>query len=374
MKVRPFLIIAISVFLALALTAGVVAMAHGQQTAIGFHPASDSGASTERTAWKNLPAIGLVASEDGVADMSYNWLSWQGVLRAESELGVEGTVYTATNPEDYEAKLQECANDGNDLCISVGYVMELATGNVATANPGTYFSIVDGIIESDRENLRGIGFARKEVAYLAGTLAGLMSQSDVVGDIGGPDYVPAVVDLVEGYRNGAQCANPEVDVLTQYIWDWWSPELGAEVAQDMIRQGADVIFAAAGETGEGAVMTTTQSDVWGIGVDTDWYISVFDNGVVDGSDKLLSSAMNRSDNAVFDTISDVISGTFTSGTVIYNLEEDGVGLAPFHEADVFVSPAVRNVLENVAQGIINGSININDPCFDEKIYLPLVVR
>jgi basic membrane protein A len=83
--------------------------------------------------------------------------------------------------------------------------------------------------------------------------------------------------------------------------------------------------------------------------------------------------MKRMDNAVFDTISDVVSGTFTSGTVLYNLEVEGVGLAPFHEADPFVSQSVRNALDNVEQGIINGTIDVNDPCRD-YIYLPMIMQ
>jgi len=377
MKTCPILIIVLSSILALALTAGMVALARGQQAAYEFNSGLDTATSTSNTARLYDVAVGLVV--DGVYydtgsnfPEGYNWLSYQGLLRAENELGVVGTVYTPTNSTDYEVKLQECVDDGNDLCISVGFLMADATANVAAVNPDTYFSLVDWFYESYQDNVRGMWFAYDEMGYIAGTLAGLMTHSDVVGDIGGWP-VPTVVDLVEGYRNGAQCANPEVDVLAQYISDWLDPELGATVAQEMIDQGTDVVFATAGPTGVGAVLTTTQSGVWGMGVDTDWYISVFDNGAVDGSDKLLSSAMKRMDNAVFDTISDVVSGTFTSGTVLYNLEVEGVGLAPFHEVDPDVSQSVRDALNNVEQGIINGTIDVNDSCRD-YIYLPMIMH
>ena len=110
--------------------------------------------------------------------------------------------------------------------------------------------------------------------------------------------------------------------------------------------GADVIFGVGGNTGNGAILTATQSGAWAIGVDTDQYNTVFESGSVAGSDRLLSSAMKRLDNAVFDTIGDVISGTFTSGTVLYTVAEDGVGLAPFHETDPLIpheraQPALR---------------------------------
>jgi basic membrane protein A len=200
-----------------------------------------------------------------------------------------------------------------------------------------------------------------------------MTQSDILGAVGGLQAVPAVVNFVEGYRNGAQCVNPDASVLIQYTHTFTDSDLGAAIAQDMISQGADAIFAPAGLTGIGAVLTATQSGAWGIGTDTDWYINVFENGAVDGSEKLLTSAMKRLDNAVFDTISDVKFGEFTSGTVLYDLAVDGVGLAPYHEADPFVSQDVRDEIDQIRQGIINGTIDIHDGC-RFYVYLPLVIK
>lgn len=183
--------------------------------------------------------------------------------------------------------------------------------------------------------------------------------------------IPPVVVFTEGYKNGAQCANSAVDVMIEYTGDFWDPTIGAQVAQDMIGQGADTIFGVGGQMGNGAVITATQSGVWGIGVDFDIYISEFENGAVDGSDKVLSSAVKHIDNAVFSTISDVVSGTFTSGTVAYDLAEDGVGLAPFHETDPFVPQSVRDALDDATQGIINGTINVDYGC---RTYLPWLGR
>ena len=323
--------------------------------------------------WAYPVKVGFVPDEAGVTDLGFNWLSYQGLLRAQSELGVVGSVYTPTNSAEYEDKLQQCVDEGNDLCVSVGFLLTEATSNLANANPGTIFANVDGSYESYPENLRGMLFAEDESGYLAGTLVGMMTQSDVIGAIGGLE-IPPVVRFVQGYQNGAQCANPGVDVLVEYVGDFGNYELGVATAQGMIAQGADTIFAPAGLTGIGAVLTATQTGAWGIGTDTDWYLSVFDNGAVDGSEKLLSSAMKRLDNGVYATISDVISGTFTSGTALYDLAQDGVGLAPFHEADPFVPQKVRDALDEVIQGIKDGSIDVNDSCGGAYIYLPIITR
>ena len=152
------------------------------------------------------------------------------------------------------------------------------------------------------------------------------------------------------------------NVLTTYTGTFGDPWLGADTAQAMIEQGADVIFGAAGITGNGAILHSAQNGKWAIGVDADQYLSVFENGSILGSDKLLSSAMKRVDNAVYQTIDDYVNGEFSSGTVIYDLNTDGVGLAPFHDAESSIPQEVKDNLDGVIQGIANGVIDIDNSC------------
>jgi hypothetical protein len=126
--------------------------------------------------------------------------------------------------------------------------------------------------------------------------------------------------------------------------------------------GADVIFAAAGGTGNGAILYAAQNGVWAIGVDSDQYLTVFGGGTVAGSNKLLTSAMKRVDSAVYDTISDEVGAIFTSGTVTYDLDNDGVGLAPFHETDGSIPQATKDYLTSVETGIKNDSIDVDTRC------------
>jgi basic membrane protein A len=96
---------------------------------------------------------------------------------------------------------------------------------------------------------------------------------------------------------------------------------------------------------------------------------------VDGAEKLLSSAMKNLDSAVFGTISDVVSGTFTSGTLVYDLALDGVGLAPFHEAEGSIPQSVSDTLDSIEQGIVNGTIDINDDCLGlNRLFIPLTLK
>jgi basic membrane lipoprotein Med (substrate-binding protein (PBP1-ABC) superfamily) len=318
-------------------------------------------------------SVGLVVPVSDVDDDIFSLLCYRGLQRAETELGVTGKLYASDDSGDWGPNLQQCADEGNDLCISVGFSLADLTRQHAELNPGTDFAVADWAFDSYLANLRGIVFADREAGYMAGTLAGLMTQSDVVGVVGGIREVPSVLSLVEGYQNGAQCANPLARVLIEYAGTFVNPELGAEIARRMIGSGADVIFVAAGPTGTGAILAATEAGVWGIGVDIDYYDLVFEGGAVAGSDKLLSSAVKRVDNAVFATISDVVAGTFTGGEVLYGLAVDAVGLAPFHEADASVPQGVRDQLDSVKQGIIGGTIDIFSSCRHE-VFLPVVQR
>lgn len=318
-----------------------------------------------------LLGVGLVIDEAGLNDI-VNHSCYQGLLKAESELGVVGTVYTPTNSSDYYAKLKACVDDGNVLCLASSWLLRDAVAGAAVSYPTVKFAAIDQDYDTYPDNLRAVKFAHDEAGYLAGVLAGLMSDADVVGDIGGM-AIPAVDEFVFGYRNGAQCANPAVRVLIDYANDFVNPVLGAQMAQSMIGQGADVIFAPAGPTGSGAVLTATQSGTWGIGVDFDYYYTVFDGGAISGTDKLLSSALKRFDFAAFQTISETVHGSFNSGTVRYGLKADAVGLAPFHDADPYVPQDVKNALDAARAGIIDGSIDPNDDC-REFVFVPTITK
>jgi basic membrane protein A len=157
-------------------------------------------------------SVGLVPDVGGIDDLSFNWSAYQGLLRAENELGVAGTVYTPTGStqSEYESALQECITESNDLCIAVGFGMADAALSKANANPDTLFAIIDVTYDTYPDNLRGITFASDEAGYLAGTLAGMMSVSDVIGAVGGMQ-IPPVELFVDAYENAIQtspCSSP----------------------------------------------------------------------------------------------------------------------------------------------------------------------
>ena len=307
--------------------------------------------------------VGFVTDELGVNDNGFNHLAYQGYLEAQIDFGFTETVYEPSSDTEYDAVVAQCAAD-NDLCLTIGFRLTGATLSAALAFPETAFTGIDSFFFEPPGNLRGVLFAEDEAGYLAGVVGGMMTTSDVIGGIGGMQ-IPPVEAYINGFRSGAMCHNPAVDVLVHYTGTFTDPGLGATTAGDMISQGADVIFAPAGLTGEGAVLAATQTGAWGIGVDTDWYDTVFDGGAVLGADKLLTSAMKLLGNAVYMTIDDYVNGAFSSGMMTYGLFDGGVGLAPFHETESFIPAEVIEILSQVAAGIINGQIGTFDDCSGE---------
>lgn len=317
--------------------------------------------------------VGLIPDVGGIDDNGFNEMAANGLARAVTDLSIVSAIYPPASADEYAAKIAECVSAGSALCITVGYFMGDATMAAANANPGVSFAIVDATWDTYPDNLRGIIFASDEVGYLAGTLAGLMSTSKVIGAIGGLP-IPPVDSFIFPYQYGAQWADPEVQMLLDYSYDFGNPALGAQLAQDQMARGADVIFAVAGPTGIGVNLETAQAGAWTIGVDVDVYYSTFGGGTVDGSEYLLTSAMKRVDNAVYHTIEDVVNGTFSSGTMVNNLENEGVGLAPYHDAAASIPQDVQDAVAAVMQSIINGETDVWEPFYKYTINLPITMK
>lgn len=314
--------------------------------------------------------VGLIIEGAAVENSLWDEVTYQGLLRAQDDFGVMGTVYTATSDADYGPNLEQCVADGNELCISTSFLTQDAISETASLFPEVDFAIVDVSFDQHPPNLRGINFQTDEAAYLAGALAAMMSDSGVLGVIGGMD-IPPVTIFTDGFQHGASCVNPDITTIITFTNNFGDQELGANVAQEMIQQGADVIFPPAGPLGYGAILTATQSGVWGIGFDVDLYYSLFMSGTITGSEYLLTSVQKNLDEAVYLTIMDVISGTFTSGTKMYNLAEGGVGFAPYHETDGAIPIEVKRKIEWLKQGISSGWLDINGGC-PNQLFLPFL--
>jgi basic membrane protein A len=306
----------------------------------------DTGAATTEAPAGSDIRVCLVTDIGGLNDRGFNSLGNQGLERAASELGVETRVLESQSDADYVPNLSECATQGYNLIISVGFLMGQATEEAAGQFPDTTFAIIDFAYEAPAANLQGIVFKEQETGYLVGYLAGLVTESNTVSTVGG-QKIPPVDRFIAGFQKGAADANPDVTTINAYSQDFVDQAKCKEVALDQIANGSDVVFQVAGGCGLGALDAAQERNVWGIGVDAD-------QGHL--GDHMLTSALKRVDEAVFQTIEKLVNGEQVGGGVtVFGLAEDGVGLG---EVSSEVSQEMLDQVDAQRQMIIDGEIEI----------------
>jgi basic membrane protein A len=348
----PWLLVLL-VTLVLALVAAGCGGDDDDDDAAGDTAAADTG-TTEGAPGEGI-RIGLVTDIGGLNDRGFNSLANQGLEQAAAEMGVETRVLESKSDADYIPNLSTLAEEGYDLIVSVGFLMGEATHQAAEAFPDTSFAIIDfayggpGCEETNScelPNLQGLLFKEQETGYLVGYMAGLVSETGTVSSVGGIK-IPPVDRFIAGYQKGAADANAEVQTLNGYSEDFVDQAKCKELALDQIAEGSDVVFQVAGGCGLGALDAASEEGVWGIGVDADQAFL---------GDHVLTSALKRVDQAVYQTIEAIVNGSFTGGGVTpFGLAEEGVGLG-----EVSPNAPQEAVDETLAQIplIIDGTIEV----------------
>ena len=329
----------------LALLAAVLALG-----ACGGDDEAATTTATETTAAPTLK-VGLVTDLGQLNDRGFNQLAYEGLKRAERELGIKGRVLQSASAADYIPNMTRLAREKYDLIIGVGFAQGDAVDTVATKFPGRNFAIIDvdqSGLKHKPANVVGLIFKEQEVGYLAGYLAALEEKRragpDVIGSVGGFKE-PPVDRFIAGYQAGARKADPGIKVLNGYSSDWDDQAKCKELALNQIGRGAGVVFQVAGGCGLGALDAARQEKVWGIGVDADQAFL---------GPHVLTSAQKKVDAAVFATIQSVQDGSFEGGrNAVFGLKEKGVGLGTISKK----TPAEDvKAVETVTEQIVNGEV------------------
>jgi len=298
--------------------------------------------------------VGLVIGSGRSDVPSLDLLAREGLERAQDQLGVDGQVLTSRTSAGYLRNLSALARQDYDLVIAVGRHRSGALAAVAARFPGAQFAIVDAgqaELKGSPGNVRGLRFKEQEAGYLAGYLAGLVTQHEsgarqVIGSVGGRK-IPPVDRYIAGFQAGAKAANPEITTLHAYAQDFVDQARCKEIALDQIARSARVIFQVAGECGLGALAAAGEKNVRGIGVDVDQrYLGEY----------VLTSAVKKVDVVVFQTVLALQEGSFQGGEdIVFDVASGGVGLGEV-AADVpadLVSQ-VNKIQDEIAAGEIVG--------------------
>jgi basic membrane protein A len=313
---------------------------------------SSSSSSSEATATPAAKKIkvGLVTDIGGLNDRSFNQSAYQGLQRAQKELGADIRVVPSKQNSDYVPNLTSLARQKYDLIVAVGFLMGEATEKVANAFPQTKFAIIDSsqqAMKSKPGNLEGLLFKEQESGYLVGYMAGLYTKDkggdQVISSVGG-QKIPPVDHYIAGYQAGAKAANPDIKTLNDYSQDFVAPDKCKELALKQIAAGSQVVFQVAGGCGLGALDAAKEKSVQGIGVDADQaYLGPH----------IMTSALKKVDVAVFDTIKSVQDGKFAAGTdTIFDLKVGGTGFGKTNAEGAKYEEQVNAVAEKIKSGEI----------------------
>lgn len=314
-----------------------------------------------------VESVCLVTDVGRVNDGTFNQFAYEGMVSAAEDFGLDNVFIETQAQTDYGANIDTCVEEGYDVVVTVGFLIADATSAAAAENPDTFFIGVDQFVMDGPENYVGIQFREDQAGFLVGALAALVTESGTIAGVYGID-IPPVVKFRNGYEQGARYVNPDLDILGVYIDSFTAADRGASAAEQFIGEGADVIFGAGGPTGSGAISFAATQDVYVIGVDQDEYFTTFGAGETPGAEFIISSAVKRVDNGVFQLIEALVDGdmdTFVGGqSYILSVENGGISYAEPHDSDV--SEDVTAQIDEILAGLVDGSIETGvDPASGE---------
>jgi basic membrane protein A len=315
------------------------------------------GGAKDDCANEDVFCVGLVTDVGEVDDKSFNQSAWEGVQMALDEKVADKVDFIETkDAKDYATNIALFADDGYDVIVTVGFGLGEATAAAAAEYPNVKFIGVDQFQGEVMANVAGLLFPEWKAGFEAGALAGMLTETKLLAGVYGTDLVPAVVAFGEGFEDGAKYIDPEIEVITTYhpggfATGFTDPEWGGATSKQAIEQGADVIFAAGGKTGNGGLIETANYDgVYCIGVDTDQWETV-----PEAHSCLVSSAMKLIVPGTFDLISQAKAGTFPSGNYLGE-----IGLAPFHDFDGQISQEIKDKLAEINAALLADEIVYSD--------------
>lgn len=326
--------------------------------------------------------VGVVTDVGTLDDRNFNQYSWEGAELGAQAIGGTASSIVTQNSADYARNIQTFIDQGTNIIVTVGFALGADTAAAAKANPDVFFIGVDQGVCIDENgdndptfacagdpatllpNYQGLVFAEAQPGYLAGIVAASVSKSQHIAVIGGASFIPAVANYANGYAAGARSVNPDIKVEIQYVSDdlnkaFNDPAGGKAFTEQLLslNPDVDVIFQAAGKTGNGVLQAACEAkaanpDVWAIGVDVDQYLSTPETAAC-----TLTSAEKKLSNAVSTAVQAAANGTSVGGNSLYNAANEGIGLSPYHEHEAAVSAETQALVDAAFQAMAEGTLD-----------------
>jgi basic membrane protein A and related proteins len=296
----------------------------------------------------------------GKFDKSFNEGVFNGATKFSKETGIPFRDLEIQNDAQREQVIRKFAKDGFSPIIMPGFAWETALKKVAAEYPKTNFGIIDDVV--DLPNVQSMIFRADEASFLVGVIAAETSKTGKVGFVGGMD-IPLISAFECGYAQGVKYASDGKDEVIANMTGttpaaWNDPVKGGELAKSQMDRGADIVYAAAGATGQGVLKAAADNGKFGIGVDSN------QNGLFPG--KVLTSALKRVDVATYDSFMAAKNGTWKGGVQEFDLKNGGVGYAVDDNNKAILSDAAKAKAEAAKADIISGKIVVHNYMSDNK--------
>lgn len=317
---------------------------------------------------QNLPAqhptplkAALLFDIGGRGDSGFNDSAYSGLEKAVAELGVKAVYIEQKRSLEREHAVNEAAASDAAMIIGVGFSFSDRLNTLALKYPSKKFVCVDYSVRYDDKgrilplppNLAGLTFREEEGSYLVGAMAALLSKTGKIGFIGGMDS-PIIRKFQAGYLAGARAVRPDIRVLSKYAGitgaAFNDPAKGYQIATRMYREGADIIYHAAGGTGAGLFRAAKKMNRLAIGVDIDQ--SAQAPGLV------LTSMIKHIDVAVFESVKSCAEGKFSGGLKTFGLREKGVGFVYNDQNKKLIPAEIRDKVLALQAKIVKGELAV----------------
>ncbi|QPQ33149.1 BMP family ABC transporter substrate-binding protein [Lysinibacillus sp. JNUCC 51] len=290
--------------------------------------------------------IGILLSDAGLGDESFNDSAFKGLEKARDELGILFD-YKEAPDGNYEEKLEELVAEKYNIIIGLGFSVQEALEKTAKKYPDQQFVLIDG--QSDVANITSITFKEQEGSFLLGMVAAMTSKTGKIGFIGGAD-VPVIHHFENGFIEGAKYYNPNIEIISEYAGSFDDTDAGAAIAERYIKNKVDFIYHAAGFTGFGAIKKAEEMGIYAAGVDIDqFYIA---------EKTVVTSMLKNVDQAVFKMAKTLDEeGKIPEKSLSFGLADNGVGLADIRVINF--TPEQQAALEKAKEDIVSGKIKVS---------------
>lgn len=282
-----------------------------------------------------------------------------GLKRIEEDFGAQTTIIENNNDASkYAESLEACFQWQPDVVFSEPYGFEELYTQYADKYPDTKIVCLDFVLENTAKTISSYTFISEEGAFLAGVAAALVTESDLelansdkkVGFVGGQD-IPVIKGFYKGFEQGVAYVDPEIEIVSTYVGDFFDPVKGKTAAKQLYAQGVDIVFQAAGTSGQGVLEAANEENKYAIGVDSN------QNGLYPGH--VVTSMVKDLDGAVYDMFSMIVDGTYEENHLYTKgAGPSGVYLAIDDYTRDILSEDMIAQIEDVQDKIVAGEITV----------------